>query len=96
MLIDININGVYFIKCNYYNFEYESQTGKTFKDGINGHFSAHNNQHLKTMHCPRYNHNFLVDNLNILHVQMKGKNLSNLDAFEMVKASTKGKRLLKD
>jgi hypothetical protein len=75
----IQKSGVYQIRCDDCTFEYIGQTGRTFKTRINEHLrpTKNNAQTSKLAeHILNTNHSFNPDNLNILHIQKKGKKLA--------------------
>jgi hypothetical protein len=92
-------SGVYQIRCDDCTFEYIGQTGRTFKTRINEHLRPMKNNAQTSKiaeHILNTNHSFNPDNLNILHIQKKGKKLDALERFEIFKACKEGKDLLND
>jgi hypothetical protein len=81
----IQKSDVYQIRCDDCTFEYIGQTGRTFKTRINEHLRPTKNN-AQTSKIAEHNHSFNPDNLNILHIQKKGKKLDALETFDIFKA----------
>lgn len=93
----LDYNGVYQVNCKDCDAIYIGQCGRAIKYRIKEHKYSINHNIKSTgfsEHCIAHNHNLDENNIQILHVQRKGRKLNLLESLEIKKALSRKKHLV--